>query len=278
MRGRAAGAPPLGRVLSVSLLGLLLLSLLVVSVACHAGARLKLARSGFPTYQWEPLGLSGGGGMFSPAISPVDPDLMMINCDMSGAYISTDGGHHWTMIHHQQLQSSTWCKPGFHPRDAQIIYACDGATGRLKVTRDQGKTWSFIGDLNPTGAIAFDPDLPSLMLAGSDGGISISRDAGVHWRKCAGPTGRALSFSADRTSPKTARVLFAATDKGLWRSDDSGQTWVAKTSGLPSTELKSFAGGSNAKEGTVLYCTVPSVNANGAFTGGVFRSRDNGEH
>jgi hypothetical protein len=43
---------------------------------------------------WEPLGLSGGGGMFSPAISPLNADLMMINCDMSGAYISQDGGHH----------------------------------------------------------------------------------------------------------------------------------------------------------------------------------------
>ncbi len=37
---------------------------------------------------WEPLGLTGDGGMFAPAISPVDPKLMMLNCDMSGAYIS----------------------------------------------------------------------------------------------------------------------------------------------------------------------------------------------
>ena len=36
---------------------------------------------------WQPLGLTGNGGMFSPAISPVDPKLMMLNCDMSGAYL-----------------------------------------------------------------------------------------------------------------------------------------------------------------------------------------------
>ena len=40
---------------------------------------------------WEPLGLTGNGGMFSPAISPVDPKLMMLNCDMSGAYLTRDG-------------------------------------------------------------------------------------------------------------------------------------------------------------------------------------------
>jgi hypothetical protein len=32
---------------------------------------------------WEAIGLSGGGAMFCPAVSPLDPKLMMINCDMS---------------------------------------------------------------------------------------------------------------------------------------------------------------------------------------------------
>ena len=41
---------------------------------------------------WVPVGLSGGGGMFAPAISPSDPDLMMINCDMGAAYLSEDAG------------------------------------------------------------------------------------------------------------------------------------------------------------------------------------------
>ena len=75
---------------------------------------------------WEPLGLSGGGGMFSPAISPLNADLMMINCDMSGAYISRDGGHHWRMINQRQLRSDTRCRPAFHPRDPQVIFASSG--------------------------------------------------------------------------------------------------------------------------------------------------------
>ncbi len=85
---------------------------------------------------WEPLGLSGGGGMFSPAISPVDPDLMMINCDMGAAYISRDGGHNWRMIHHRQLRSDTRCRPAFHPADARIIYA--SSRGQLRMSRDGG--------------------------------------------------------------------------------------------------------------------------------------------
>ncbi len=75
---------------------------------------------------WEPVGLSGGGGMFSPAISPADPNLMMLNCDMSAAYLSEDGGHNWRMIHHAQLRSDTQCRPAFHPSDPNVIYASSG--------------------------------------------------------------------------------------------------------------------------------------------------------
>ncbi|MCX7806916.1 MAG: hypothetical protein N3A38_17280, partial [Planctomycetota bacterium] len=63
---------------------------------------------------WEPVGLSGGGAMFVPVISRADPDLMMINCDMSGSYISGDGGRTWKMIHWRQRMSNTQCAPAMH--------------------------------------------------------------------------------------------------------------------------------------------------------------------
>lgn len=240
----------------------------------------KTTAAGGPVdYTWQPIGISGGGGMFAPAISPIDPNLMMVNCDMSGAYITTDGGRHWTMIHQRQLRSSTWCKPGFHPKDSKIIYACDGATGRLKKSTDRGVHWSFAGNFYPQGEIALDPDDPSLMLAGASDAVSLSRDAGETWTACAGPAGRAVGFFFDRTSPAAARIMFAATEKGLWRSQDGGQSWEQTMTGLTSPEIKSFAGGADAKTGTVmLYCSVPSVIANGKFSGGVFRSRDRGDN
>ena len=89
---------------------------------------------------WTPVGLSGGGGMFTPAISPADPNLMMLNCDMSAAYVSEDGGRNWRMIHHAQLRSDTACRPAFHPTDPNIIYASSG--GRLRISRDRGRTFA----------------------------------------------------------------------------------------------------------------------------------------
>ncbi|NLT77765.1 MAG: hypothetical protein GXX98_14675, partial [Planctomycetes bacterium] len=141
---------------------------------------------------WEPVGLSGGGGMFSPAISPVDPNLMMLNCDMSAAYISEDGGHHWRMIHHAQLRSDTRCRPAFHPHDADVIYASSG--GRLRISRDRGRTFSPIGDLTDSlyGEIAIDPSEPLVMLVGTrNGRCHISHDAALTWTACAGPEGQA---------------------------------------------------------------------------------------
>ena len=78
--------------------------------------------------------------MFTPAISPADPNLMMLNCDMSAAYISEDGGRNWRMIGHAQLRSDTACRPAFHPADPNIIYASSG--GRLKISRNRGKTFA----------------------------------------------------------------------------------------------------------------------------------------
>ena len=36
------------------------------------------------TAAWTSLGLGGGGAMYTPAISPVDPNLILLDCDMSG--------------------------------------------------------------------------------------------------------------------------------------------------------------------------------------------------
>ncbi len=78
--------------------------------------------------RWEPVGLSGGGGMFTPAISPADPNLMMLNCDMSAAYLSSDGGTSWHRIGRQGRQTFGGY---FHPKHDGWIYMTltEGAPG-----------------------------------------------------------------------------------------------------------------------------------------------------
>jgi photosystem II stability/assembly factor-like uncharacterized protein len=233
--------------------------------------------SGREQIPWEPVGLSGGGGMFAPAISPGAPNLMMINCDMSGAYLSTDGGRNWRMINQAQLRADTRCRPAFHPSDPDVIYASSG--GRLRVSRDRGRTFAPLGNLKEPlyGEIAVNPSNPDVMLAGTrNGRCCLSRDAGATWTLNDGPEGPVIAFHFDRTSQ--GRVMFAATEQGVWRSDDAGRTWAEKTDGLPWKQLQGFAGGSRAADHTVmLYCTVRSQNDHGVFRGGIYRSRDRGQ-
>jgi photosystem II stability/assembly factor-like uncharacterized protein len=214
--------------------------------------------------------------MFAPAISPANPHLMMLNCDMSGAYISTNGGHDWRIIHQAQSRSDTACRPAFHPTDPKTVYA--SSAGRLKVSHDGGLTFVAIGDLPESlgGEIAINQADPNLMLVGTRGGHSfLSRDAGKSWVRCEGPSGEVFGFHFDQT--RQGRTMFAATQTGIWRSDNEGRTWTEKTAGLPWKEIQGFGGGSG-KNVVRLYCTIRSKNGRGEFQGGVYRSSDRGEH
>lgn len=231
---------------------------------------------------WEPLGLSGGGGMFGPAISPVDGQRMMVHCDMSGAYVSEDGGRNWSMIHHRELISNTQCRPAFHPTKAEVVYSATGWNGhRLMVSKDGGFHWELLAELpGPLrGPIAIDPGAPSSLLVGVGEEVYRSHDGGRHWDRCRGPHGEAVGFHFDQTTVEARRRCFAATKKGIWRSTDGGRTWSVATAGLPSTPILAFAGGSHVrgrKKTVLLYCAVPSRVEGDGITGGIYRSTDAG--
>jgi photosystem II stability/assembly factor-like uncharacterized protein len=176
------------------------------------------------------------------------------------------------MIHHAQLHSDTACRPAFHPTDPNILYASSG--GRLKINRDRGRTFAPIGNIKDSlgGEITINPSDPKVILTGSRSGRCwLSRDAGETWAAC-----QVIAFHFDRT--RQGRSMFAATERGIWRSDDDGQSWSEKTQGLPWKQIQGFAGGSDAaKKLVLLYCSIRSQEENGVFKGGLYLSRDRGE-
>ena len=68
---------------------------------------------------WRVLGPGGGGAQFNPTVSPVDPDLVLVSCDMTGSYISTDGGDSWRMFNLRGVVRFFV----LDPVDSNIIYA-----------------------------------------------------------------------------------------------------------------------------------------------------------
>lgn len=232
----------------------------------------RLAESG----PFEPVGLGGGGAMYTPTSSPHDPNLMFVNCDMSGSYRSADGGRTWQMIDFRQTRSSTVCKAAFHRTDPSIIYF------KNLVSRDGGVTWDVLDTDAPFRSgdvveIATDPVDPDAVIIGTGNGVFVSRNGGADWVRSEGLEGRVAGIYVDPREEVEQGRIYVATDKGVFRSVD-GSVFEKKTGGLPWDEgIRDMAGGLDPEGNVTLYCTIPSRNLDGEYGGGVFRSDNGGD-
>src|SRR6266850_3353125 len=87
--------------------------------------------------RWEIVGPGGGGTMFFPTISPHNSSRVLVYCDMTGSYITDDGGASWRMFN---LRATTSFFV-FDPVGPDTIYAYGLGLWR---STDGGKTWSLV--------------------------------------------------------------------------------------------------------------------------------------
>jgi photosystem II stability/assembly factor-like uncharacterized protein len=233
--------------------------------------------------RWQSLGMSGGGGMFTPAISPHDPNLMLINCDMSGSFRSVDGGQTWQLLHWRQLTGGTFCTPVFHPTDPNVVFAayCHEVSS-LRISRDRGVTWQPFGSGLPGGLrlLAIDSGCPRRMLAGTTDSVYVSRDGGETWKPASGISGQSLGFHFDQTSPPDRRLTVTATAQGIFRSQDGGLSWVYQGQGWPDFPVVAFAGASNARSRErrlYVWLDAPGESNGQSSRGMIYRSDDGAE-
>src|SRR2546429_9427335 len=108
-----------------SLLGLVIAALLLTNTGDSRPGDFKI------------IGPGGGGAMFHPTISPHDPNTVLVSCDMTGAYITHDGGKSWRMFNLRGVVEFFV----FDPKDKNAMYA--QATGLWR-SQDGGETWSLV--------------------------------------------------------------------------------------------------------------------------------------
>jgi len=210
---------------------------------------------------FQVTGIGGAGGMFTPAASPTEPDLMLVSCDMSGSYRSVDGGKHWEMIHWSQLHSSLSCRPLFA---GDAIYWIAG--GELRVSRDKAKSWSPVveGKAPWAGAVtrlAATDAQPPVLFVGTDAGLWRSPDGGKTWSPCA--KGKCYAVAA------VGKKVHASVDLKYSVSSDGGATWQPVDVPLfDGRGFQALAGGS--KDGAARLFGV-------VFKVGVLKSDDDGK-
>jgi photosystem II stability/assembly factor-like uncharacterized protein len=180
------------------------------------------------------VGPGGGGAMFHVTINPSNEDEVLLSCDMTGAYISHDGGHHWRMFN---LRGSIQFF-AFDPVRPGTMYA---ATDVLWRSTNDGKTWKLLWPLpSAVRAILMDSDH-------ADETIIASRE----------PLGRITALAIDPTTSRTLYASFVEKDRAkLAVSHDGGTTWHVLLS-LSETPLHIWIDPRSPKNLRNLYVATP---------------------
>jgi photosystem II stability/assembly factor-like uncharacterized protein len=190
------------------------------------------------------IGPGGGGAMFNPTISPHDPNTVLISCDMTGSYITHDGGRSWRMFN---LRGVTRFFV-FDPIDSHTIYA--EGIGLWRST-DDGETWKLV-DPNPSAvrgiemssdhaegkilaqpdplgtiaALAVDPADSQTLYAAAGGkdapALFVSHDYGENWQKEMVLPEVPRHLWVDPYSPRTSRTLILVGAHSVVTTDATG--------------------------------------------------------
>lgn len=207
------------------------------------------------------VGPGGGGAMFHPTISPHDAETVLVSCDMTGAYISHNGGKSWRMFNLRGVVEFFV----FDPNNKNVIYA--QATGLWR-SSDNGETWKLvypkasaikaikmdsdhsdediIADPDPLStifAMAIDPEGSETFYvtagnrAKGNFGVFISRDAGGSWSKLADLPDLANKIWVDPHSPKKDRTLIIAGPHFLAKETSTRTSKLPLPSGKNLTDI-----------------------------------------
>jgi len=232
------------------------------------------------------VGPGGGGAMYHATVNPRDPSEVLVACDMTGSYLSHDGGHSWRMFNLR----GTVRFFAFDPLQPRTIYA---GTQALWRSTDDGKSWKMIwpvpstvrairmssdhadevivSDADPMGeivALAIDPaDSHRLVVAGvkdKRAALFQSADAGGTWQRVHDLPDAPERIWIDPHSSQADRDLYiggkwgvTVRDHGKWQDRSAPKDVV----------FTDISAGFSQAQGTMLYATSEA---------GIFLSRDGG--
>jgi photosystem II stability/assembly factor-like uncharacterized protein len=192
-------------------------------------------------------------------IDPADELRLAVTVTGGGAGLSTDGGWTWVTSRKGSLPSDS-CAVQFLP-DGTSGLAVGTQSGALYFSTD-GIDWQLTVQLPDGGNVFGLMRSGTGLLAATSHGVFSSRDGTTWSESSTGITNLTLAGLA--ASPVDANIVFAATDQGVFRSQDAGMSWARCSESRQTISVLVLHDGRTVLAGT--------------SDGSVLRSADAGDH
>lgn len=173
------------------------------------------------------------------AIDPTYPATVYAGTKGDAVYKSHDGGQRWISMR-TGLDDATITSVVnqfiFDPADAQHIFLA--TTMGVFETKNGGEQWTKrmegMKEVLMVVTLAMDPTRPSILYAGTSGGVYKSIDQAGHWEKVNNglvppdmlKTSRALNVTSILVDPYAPDTVYAATLSGLYKTTDAARAWT----------------------------------------------------
>jgi photosystem II stability/assembly factor-like uncharacterized protein len=173
------------------------------------------------------------------AVDPAYPSTVYAGTKGDAVYKSHDGGQRWASMRaglDDATITSVVNQFVFDPADSQHIFLA--TTMGVFDTKNGGESWTKrmegMKEVLMVVTLGMDPTRPSVLYAGTSGGVYKSVDGAGHWEKVNNglvppgmvKTSRALNVTSIHVDSYEADTVYAATLTGLYKTTDGAKSWV----------------------------------------------------
>jgi photosystem II stability/assembly factor-like uncharacterized protein len=151
----------------------------------------------------------------------------------SRLFASGDGARTFSEVHRTSDDREMTALAVIRSEPAHIMAVVDG---QVMSSEDGGRQWrpTSLGDqAGPIDIVAADAQVSRRVWAAGGGRVSFSDDLGASWRATAGAPPEPGTKVRGIAANAEAKILVVSTNRGLYRSEDGGETWMLKEDNLP---------------------------------------------
>ena len=263
----------------------------------------------FKELRFRNVGPHRGGRVTAVAGHRRQPTTFYMGATGGGVWKTTDAGVSWVNVSDGFLATGSIGAIDVAESDPNIVYVGTGSAairsnviqgrGVYKST-DAGKTWSFVGlrEVGQIGALKIHPTNPDVAYVAVLGqAFAPNPERGVFRTMDGGKTWKKVLFINDKTgvvslamNPANPKEIFAgawrgerrpwtiisggpASEGGIYRTQDGGETWTHLAKGLPQNLIGKVGVDISASNPKRVYAILEAPGTEA----GVYRSDDGGE-